>query len=389
MSAWEYSTTPGNNTTAATGINWASTLAPSGVDNNVRQTMTDIAKILLDLGCSKTTGGTSAALTLTTNAIIPTLRDGLVVGFVAGVTCAVNATLNVDGEGAKAIFTADGAVQAGQIIAGGHYYATYDASANSVAGAWVLHNPKRIIQASEVTTSMLGTGAVTTVKLGDGAVTNTKLADMNRYTIKGRVASGTGRPQDLTPDELVEVLNEASPIVLTKYTMHRDGVRSTAAGVGNTNPGANASVGAALNPVGILSAYNASSGSALDIGRNSAGTIARGYVGSTQGGGIAVTTTTFGTFNSSDRRLKDEIAPLTGFSERIDAVQSRAYRWKSDGTIGRGFIADEIQAVYPGSVIGDVGGDDMQGVMFTLEQAADIYAELQALRQRVAALEGA
>jgi hypothetical protein len=97
---------------------------------------------------------------------------------------------------------------------------------------------------------------------------------------------------------------------------------------------------------------------------------------------------------SSDRRLKDNIASLTSSGAFIDSLQPRTWDWQADGSSGVGFIADEVAAVSPGTVHGkadevDSNGDPVYQVMEygSAEFMANIIAELQSLRIRVAQLE--
>ena len=99
------------------------------------------------------------------------------------------------------------------------------------------------------------------------------------------------------------------------------------------------------------------------------------------------TATTYAT--SSDYRLKDNPQPLTNSGAFIDALQPKTWSWKADGSKGVGFIAHEVQEVSPGSVVGEKDGEQMQAMEYgSAEFIANIIAELQSLRQRVALLEG-
>lgn len=64
------------------------------------------------------------------------------------------------------------------------------------------------------------------------------------------------------------------------------------------------------------------------------------------------TTTTYNT--SSDYRLKDDVQPLDAgeATDRIMAYRPVTWTWKSDGTVGKGFIAHECQAVDPMTATG-------------------------------------
>lgn len=57
-----------------------------------------------------------------------------------------------------------------------------------------------------VTTAKLANSAVSSIKIADGAVSNTKMASVPTATIKGRTASGTGAPTDLTIAQVMSML---------------------------------------------------------------------------------------------------------------------------------------------------------------------------------------
>jgi hypothetical protein len=97
---------------------------------------------------------------------------------------------------------------------------------------------------------------------------------------------------------------------------------------------------------------------------------------------------------SSDRRLKTNIANLTTSGTFIDALKPRTFNWINNDTSDTGFIADELQAVVPQAVTGTPNAVDAEGKpVYQMadssnpEMMANIVAELQSLRKRVAALE--
>jgi hypothetical protein len=97
---------------------------------------------------------------------------------------------------------------------------------------------------------------------------------------------------------------------------------------------------------------------------------------------------------SSDYRLKDNPQPLTGSGAFIDALKPKTWNWKADGSRGVGFIAHEVQEVSPNSVVGAKDAVDAEGKPVyqameygSAEFIANIIAELQSLRARVAQLE--
>jgi len=61
--------------------------------------------------------------------------------------------------------------------------------------------------------------------------------------------------------------------------------------------------------------------------------------------------TTYGT--SSDYRLKENIAPMTGALSTVAQLKPCTYTWKESGITSQGFIAHELQAVVPDAVVGE------------------------------------
>ena len=78
-----------------------------------------------------------------------------------------------------------------------------------------------------------------------------------------------------------------------------------------------------------------------------------GSVGGIQTSGSS---TSFNT--SSDYRLKENIAPMTGALAKVSLLKPCTYKWKVDGTDGEGFIAHELAEVFPIAVSGQK--DEMQ-----------------------------
>ena len=77
-------------------------------------------------------------------------------------------------------------------------------------------------------------------------------------------------------------------------------------------------------------------------------------------GGITVngSTTAYGT--SSDYRLKNTIAPMTGALAKVALLKPCTYKWNADGSDGQGFIAHELQEIVPGCVTGEKDAIEMQ-----------------------------
>jgi len=78
-------------------------------------------------------------------------------------------------------------------------------------------------------------------------------------------------------------------------------------------------------------------------------------------GGITCTNTTTSFPTSSDYRLKQDIAPMTGALDKVAALKPVTYKWKLDGSDGEGFIAHELAEVCPHAVTGEKDAVDEDG----------------------------
>jgi hypothetical protein len=102
---------------------------------------------------------------------------------------------------------------------------------------------------------------------------------------------------------------------------------------------------------------------------------------------------------SSDYRLKENIAPMTGALAKVAQLKPVTYKWKLDGSDGQGFIAHELQEVVPDCVAGekdavDANGKPMHQGVDTSFLVATLTAAIQeqqalitALTARITALE--
>ena len=184
----------------------------------------------------------------------------------------------------------------------------------------------------------------------------------------------------------------------------------TAAGdllVGTTSAIGGAIVGVAAGAVKNGVAINIDSATAgaytgLVIDRTATnGSVCAFVRGGTAVGSIDVTTTATSYVTSSDYRLKENIAPMTGALAKVAALKPVTYTWKLDGSAGEGFIAHELAEVCPAAVTGEKDAVDADGkpqyqgidvsfLVGTLTAAIqEQQAIITALTARVAALEAA
>jgi hypothetical protein len=127
-----------------------------------------------------------------------------------------------------------------------------------------------------------------------------------------------------------------------------------------------------------------------------------GYNGGAIGGVTQNGTTQVLYLTSSDYRLKENVAPITGALDRVSKLKPVTYSWKNtDNEVGEGFIAHELQEVCPLAVNGEKdavnedGSIKAQGIdtakIVSLLTAAiqEQQAIITQLQADVAALKGA
>ena len=174
---------------------------------------------------------------------------------------------------------------------------------------------------------------------------------------------------------------------------------------GNLNIASSAPNGAYVN---IWCGDNSRNGLNIQVFSNGNNAVGFKNVSGSQVGSITTNASTV-TYNvTSDYRLKENIAPMTGALAKVAQLKPVTYKWKIDGEEGQGFIAHELQAVVPDCVSGekdavdDDGNPKYQGIdvsflVATLTAALqetkaliDTQAEtINALTARVVALEQA
>ena len=78
-------------------------------------------------------------------------------------------------------------------------------------------------------------------------------------------------------------------------------------------------------------------------------------------GTINVTASATSYNTSSDYRLKTDVQPMTGASDRVQALQPVNFEWLADGSRTDGFLAHELQAVVPEAATGTKDAVDEDG----------------------------
>jgi len=124
------------------------------------------------------------------------------------------------------------------------------------------------------------------------------------------------------------------------------------------------------------------------------------YAGSRIGSITQSGTTAVAYNTSSDYRLKNTIAPMTGALAKVALLKPCTYKWNADGSDGEGFIAHELAEVCPHAVTGEKDAIDEDGkinpqgidtsfLVATLTAAMqEQQALITSLTERITALEG-
>jgi hypothetical protein len=152
--------------------------------------------------------------------------------------------------------------------------------------------------------------------------------------------------------------------------------------------------GMSLNSAGLLTISRNSAGCMQVRRRTSDGNLQVFFRDTTSVGSIQVTTTGTTFTTTSDYRLKNITGPLTDSGTFIDSLKPKTGTWKSNNSKFVGFLAHEFAEISPSSVAGekdavdDDGNPSYQSMQASSpEVIANLVAELQSLRKRLAALE--
>ena len=156
---------------------------------------------------------------------------------------------------------------------------------------------------------------------------------------------------------------------------------------------------------GIVSVdFNGNTAGALGLNDTASlnGAVYAGFLsGGTFRGSITNNNNTAVAYNTtSDYRLKENIAPMTGALDKVAQLKPCTYTWKETGSSSQGFIAHELAEVCPDAVTGEKDainrdgsikpqGVDTSFLVATLTAAIqELKAELDATKAEVQALKG-
>jgi len=138
----------------------------------------------------------------------------------------------------------------------------------------------------------------------------------------------------------------------------------------------------------------------LNVGRHTGtGNVAQWYYSGSIVGSVSVTASATAYNTSSDYRLKEDVQPMVGATDRLMALNPVNFAWKADGSRVDGFLAHEAQEVVPEAVTGSKdavdaeGNPEYQGIdqskLVPLLTAAlqEALQKIETLESRIAALE--
>jgi hypothetical protein len=149
--------------------------------------------------------------------------------------------------------------------------------------------------------------------------------------------------------------------------------------------------------------YSSNSGPGLNI-RDTTAQNGNTFIQFNNGGTTAGTITSNGTTtmtygSASDYRLKKDLVPMVGALEKVALLQPKTGKWIGDDSSFIGFVAHELQNVFPDAIVGEKDKVDEQGnpvyqmidtgtasLVATLTAAIqELKAELDALKAKVGA----
>jgi hypothetical protein len=393
----EFDVDPANNTDI-NSINIAEGCAPSGINNAIRQLMSDLKEFQTGGGGDPFNGavnGTVGATTPSTGAFTTLSATGVATVSAGSVSAPAITTSGDTNTGiffpaADTIAFTEGGTEAMRITSAGNvgigtasptnYGAGYPNLTINGTTTGVLD-----IQANGTNQLELSTGtnyAQISAVGASGVLAFTTAGNTERMRINssGNVGIGTSSPsrklsvydtsnipvriETNTADTKIEILTtsgtqfiQGSANNLLFGTNNTERMRLDSSG--NLLVGTTSSQLGLVSAAGISGEYSFSSAPASNAGSyfhilfRAAGNQA-GYI-------YSPTTSTTAYITTSDYRLKENVAPMTGALNKVALLKPCTYKWKTDGLDGQGFIAHELQEVVPDCVSGTKDAVDAEG----------------------------
>jgi hypothetical protein len=183
-------------------------------------------------------------------------------------------------------------------------------------------------------------------------------------TWSGAIPTGTGNPGPSAKISAINgnVLDARTDLAFSTYASGGSAERMRITSSGQTLINTTSGVMGGSGKAPFLRIFSSTS---VNVGLETNGTSDFNMIVFNNGNGEVGTINTSGSATSyntsSDYRLKENIAPMTGALATVQALKPVTYTWKADGSDGQGFIAHELQAVVPDCVTGDKDAVDAEG----------------------------
>jgi hypothetical protein len=248
------------------------------------------------------------------------------------------------------------------------------------------------VSGETVTPAKLNSTGAPTVVLADGEVTNAKLAT----GIDGAKVAPAFGAQDITVSTANRSITNTGNFALSFGTNNTERVRIDASGnvlVNTQSAGVSNGLSTTIETSGLdasrITVNHDSTGST-----NNSNFMQFGYGGSLTGRISQSSTTSVAYLTTSDYRLKENVAPMTGALAKVAALKPCTFQWKSSGQQSQGFIAHELQEVCPEAVGGEKDAIDSDGKptyqgVDASYLVATLVAAIQELTAKVEVLEAA
>lgn len=228
----------------------------------------------------------------------------------------------------------------------------------------------------------------TAIKLYNNSDGGSAIEFSNGVSGKSKISFGVEGTGGFTDETYIGFSTTVNGGALSE-AMRIDSAQNLLVGGTATNPAGSGTDGIALSSGGRINGQV--SGDWHRLGRGEDGTIVGFYSAGGIEGSISISGSITLYNTSSDYRLKDVDGPITNSGAYIDALKPVQGSWKVDGSRFIGLIAHEVQEVSETQIAtGEKDGEEMQGMSYSApELIANLIAEIQSLRARVAQLEGA
>jgi hypothetical protein len=211
----------------------------------------------------------------------------------------------------------------------------------------------------------LGIGTVSpteklTVSGAISATSNAANFDQNKATFDYNSGAGRIASYVSTGSNLQFFTNASGGTVNERVRIDSSGnllVGTTSASIGNTSGSRFVDEGRTLN----ITNTTATNPSIITNQVGFGGTTVSFRYTNSEKGYIETSSVAVAYVTTSDYRLKNTIAPMTGALAKVALLKPVTYKWNSDGSDGQGFIAHELAEVCPQAVAGEKDAVDAEG----------------------------